>query len=292
MMLLGAVGCAGNFETTATTGGQAAAVLQGSVHGGQQPVSGATIQLYAVGTTADQSAATPLLTQPVLSDIDGNFTITGLYSCTGATQVYITATGGIPGGSLPNPNLAMMTALGACSSLTPATQISIDENTTVAATSALASYMSSYTAVGSGTSDAAALTQAFALAAEYVSTSNGQAPGQGIPAGYSDPVSLINTLGDIVSACINSTGGVAGDGTNCGNLFTLTTPSGGHGADRYRDSVAQYRTHPAGEYHRVVQSFAGWWPVPAVAQRGSCKLPVGDAAQHGDPQLLCFPGDR
>ena len=226
MMLLLSAGCAGNFQTTASSP-QAAAVLQGSVHGGQQPVSGATIQLYGVGTTADKSAATTLLTAPVLTDGNGNFSITGLYSCTGVTQVYITATGGIPGGSLPNPNLAMMTALGACSSLTATTQIAIDENTTVAATSALLPYMSSYAAVGSGTSDAAAMTQAFALASQYVSPSSGQAPGQGIPAGYRAPISLINTLGNIISACINSTGGTAGDNTNCGNLFTLATPSGG-----------------------------------------------------------------
>src|ERR1700743_3011274 len=53
----------------------------GSVHGGQQPVAGASIQLYTVGTTADGSAATPLLTSTVTSDATGSFTITGLYSC-------------------------------------------------------------------------------------------------------------------------------------------------------------------------------------------------------------------
>ena len=42
----------------------------GSVHGGQQPVVGATIQLYTVGTTADGSAATPLLTSTVTSGPD------------------------------------------------------------------------------------------------------------------------------------------------------------------------------------------------------------------------------
>src|SRR5215472_16144810 len=57
----------------------------GSVHGGQQPVVGATIQLYTVGTTADGSAATPLLTATVTSDATGSFSITGLYSCTGST---------------------------------------------------------------------------------------------------------------------------------------------------------------------------------------------------------------
>jgi hypothetical protein len=69
-----------------------------SVHGGQQPVSGATLQLYAVGTTGDGSAATPLLTQAVTSDANGNFDITGGYTCPSAsTLVYITATGGIRG---------------------------------------------------------------------------------------------------------------------------------------------------------------------------------------------------
>jgi hypothetical protein len=37
-------------------------VKQGSVRGGQQAVTGATIQLYAVGTAGDGSASTPLLT--------------------------------------------------------------------------------------------------------------------------------------------------------------------------------------------------------------------------------------
>ena len=243
--LLFGAGCAREtWQTTAPATG-AAAVMEGSVHGGQQPVAGATIQLYGVGTTADKAAATPLLTQPVLTDGNGNFSITGLYSCTGVTQVYITATGGIPGGSIPNPNLAMMTALGACSSLNPSTQIAIDENTTVAATSALLPYMASYTAVGSGTSDAAALAQAFTLAGEYVGTASGQAPGQGVPAGYSAPISLTNTLGDIVSACVNSAGGTAGDGTACGMLFTLTTPAGGSAPTDTVSALLNIATTPA-----------------------------------------------
>src|SRR5438445_4103263 len=73
-------------------------VRHSSVHGGQQPVSGATLQLYAVGTTGDGSAATALLTQAVTSDANGNFDITGAYTCPSAsTLVYITATGGNPG---------------------------------------------------------------------------------------------------------------------------------------------------------------------------------------------------
>ncbi len=125
--------------------------ISGRVHGGQQPVSGATIQLYAVGLTGDGSAALSLLSnQAVLSDANGAaFTITGLYSCSGSTQVYLTATGGNPGLGAVNPNIALMVALGPCSSLTSSTFISVNELTTVAAVEALAPYMTAANAIGS-----------------------------------------------------------------------------------------------------------------------------------------------
>src|SRR5580704_2878339 len=162
----------------------------GSVHGGQQPVVGAAIQLYTVGTTADGSAATPLLTSTVTSDATGSFTITGLYSCTNATQVYIVATGGNPGLSTANPNIALMAALGPCSSLTSSTFISINELTTVAAVAALAPYMTSATAIGSSPSNASSLAAAFTLANEYVNTTTGLSPGN-VPTGYTVPTAQL-----------------------------------------------------------------------------------------------------
>lgn len=195
----------------------------GSVHGGQQPVAGASIQLYTVGTTADGSPATPLLTQTVTSDATGSFTITNLYSCTNATQVYLVATGGNPGLSTNNPNIALMAALGPCSALTASTFINIDELTTVAAVSALAPYMTSVSAIGSSSSDASSLAAAFTLANQLVNTATGTAPGTNLPVGATVPVTQLNTLADILSACINSTGGTAGDGSLCGKLFSLTT---------------------------------------------------------------------
>jgi hypothetical protein len=200
--------------------------FSGHVHGGQQPVSGATLQLYTVGTAADGSASTPLLTETVTSDARGNFNITGLYSCTSATLVYMTATGGNPGLASANPNLAMMTALGPCSSLTPSTFISINELTTVAAVYALAPYMTSASAVGSTTAHTSSLTSAFSLASQFVAPSTGQSPGIDIPSGYSAPTVQLNTLADILASCINSTGGSSRDGSLCGSLFALSTPSG------------------------------------------------------------------
>ena len=219
--LLALTGCgySPKFSTPATGNSQ----YSGSVHGGQQPIVGAAIQLYTVGTTADGSAATPLLTSTVTSDATGSFTITGLYSCTSATQVYIVATGGNPGLSAANPNIALMAALGPCSSLTPSTFININELTTVAAVSALAPYMTSISAIGSSPSDAASLASAFTLANELVDTATGTSPGANLPSGFTVPTAELNTLADILSACINSTGGTAGDGSLCGQLFSLTT---------------------------------------------------------------------
>jgi hypothetical protein len=218
-------GCAVQSGTNGVS--PAANGVTGNVHGGQQPVAFSTVQLYTVGTTADGSAAAPLLTQTVTSDAGGNFTLTGLYSCSGATLVYLTASGGQPGPGITNPNLAMMTALGPCSSLTPSTFIQINEVTTVAAVSALAPFMTGYSAVGSNSGDVSALTNAFTLASELVNTATGQAPGSNVPAGMAVPATLMNTLANVVAACVNSAGGVSGDGSACGSLFALTTPSGG-----------------------------------------------------------------
>jgi cardiolipin synthase len=199
--------------------------------GGQQPVSGATIQLYAIGTSSDYSAGSTLLPTgtgtAIKSDSNGNFSITGKYICGSSTDVYITATGGSPGGYSANANLTLMAALGPCSSLGSSTNIVINEVTTVAAVVALHLFMTGPANVGSSAYDATILQQDFTLAAELVNTANGTSPGAGVPSGMSVPSTLINTLGNVLAACINSNGGYAGDsGSNCGNLFTLTMPPG------------------------------------------------------------------
>jgi len=202
---------------------------QGLVHGGQQPVTGATIQLYAVGTTGDGSPSTPLLSPAVVTDANGAFNLAGKFSCPSpSSPVYILAIGGNPG--LPqgtnNPALAMMAALGPCGNLSATTFIFIDELTTVAAVYSLAPYISSPSAIGSSPGDAPSLANAFTLASQLVNTTTGTAPGTGLPAGTTVPASQINTIGDILSTCVNTAGGISGDNTLCGTLFSLTTPTG------------------------------------------------------------------
>jgi hypothetical protein len=87
--------------------------------------------------------------------------------------------------------------------------------------------MTSATNLGSGSGDAAPFASAFSLVNEYTNTTSGSAPGPTLPTGSYASSTEINTLGNVVASCINSPGGIAGDGSACGNLFTLATPSGG-----------------------------------------------------------------
>ena len=228
--------------------------VSGRVHGGQQPVADSNIQVYVVGTTGDGSpAATLLNTTVTTSDGTGNatnsnanagngfnslpagyFTITGDYTCPSSTsEVYLVSTSGDPGLGSLNPNLALIAAIGPCGNLTPSTSIQVNEITTVAAAASLASFATGYAGIGSFPSDAAALQSAFLNVNEIVDNTTGAIPGPALPAGNEIPVAMINTLADIIAACVNSSGGVAGDGSPCGILFKQTTPIGLGGTFRY-----------------------------------------------------------
>jgi Chitobiase/beta-hexosaminidase C-terminal domain len=226
--------CSGVMPLATSSGGPSLA-LRGSVHGGQQPVVGATIQLYSVGTIGDASTATPLGSSTTTAG-DGSFSLTGKYLCSNAvngvnTLVYVLSVGGNPGTGINN-NLVMMAALGQCSSLTSGTFINIDEVTTVGSIAALYSpYMTSATNLGSGSADAAAFSTAFGNVAQYTNTSTGTAPGPSLPGGFYASSTEINTLGNILASCVNSAGGAAvgassSDGSACGNLFNLTRNGG------------------------------------------------------------------
>ena len=243
-------GCGTNLKTTsgATLTASARGAVSGSVHGGQQPIANSTIQLYAAGTTGDGSAAVPLLQgTPVLTDVNGGFTITGLYSCPSqSTPVFLLATGGNPGlgAGATNPNIALMSALGPCGNLTSSTFIAVDEVSTVAAAYSLSPFMNNYTSVGSTSNDAASLATAFALVNQYVDTATGLGPGPALAAGHTAPIAALYTLADALAACVNSVGGSAGDGSACGRLFDAATPGGGPAPANTLDAILNIAKNP------------------------------------------------
>ena len=228
--MLGVVLAAGcGTGTLARLEPSAPLAVRGSVHGGQQPVSGASIQLYAAGASGYASAAMPLLSTPAKTDAAGMFSITGMYTCPSATTpVYIVAQGGNPGlaSGTGNSALAMMTALGPCGNLSASTSVAINELTTVASVWPLAQFMSDAAHVGSSPGNAQGLANAFAMVNNLVDTAAGAAPGSA-PPGSLLPVAELNTLADALAACINSPGGAGGDGSLCGTLFSAATAPGG-----------------------------------------------------------------
>ena len=227
-------GCATNklatpaAPTTVNTSPSVAA-SSGNIHSGALPITGASIQLYAVGGSGDGSAATPMLTSTALSDTSGSFSIAGLYECPSATtDIYLTATGGDPSltSGATNAQSVLMAALGPCGNVSSKTPITVNEVTTVAAVAALAPFLESYTAVGSASSDASKMADAFTTAAELANFSTGSAPGADVPAGQDVPTQKLNSLAGILSTCVHSVGGKAGDGSPCGQLFSLAASDG------------------------------------------------------------------
>ncbi len=292
--------------------------ISGAVHGGQQPVTDSAIQLYAVGTTGDGSAATPLLSGAfTTSDGSGNasnsnanagnsfnalpagfFIISGDYACPAGAEAYLTSTGGNPGlaAGTNNQSLALMAALGPCSNLGPSTNLVVNELTTVGSIAALAPYMSSYSAIGSGTGDAAALQAAFGTAGEYTDVSQGIVPGLALPASTYASSYEIATLGDAIAACVNSDG-TAANGNPCGTLFADATPTAGTAPTDTIGATLNIVNNPAlnvcaifglaagsPPFEPTLSSCPSTWTLPisslTVSVAGPSTVTIGQTAQY------------
>ncbi|MES2390670.1 MAG: ice-binding family protein, partial [Acidobacteriota bacterium] len=214
------------------------AAIEGNIHGGQQPVVGAQIQLYAAGAPTTGGGyglgSSPLITGILpVSDLNGNFSITGKFTLPpGANHFYIVATGG-SGGSGINNNIALMAVLQGCtaeSALSPAAFININEVTTAAAVMALSPFMAAPAAgntgapaIGAPATAYSSLQNAFATARNLASVSSGGALNHAQNYATSDNNALtLNSLGNTLAYCVNSDL-VSG---NCSTLGTDATPSG------------------------------------------------------------------
>jgi len=209
-------GCAMN-----SSGGDLAAnaTVGGVAMGGRQPVSSAAVSFYATGTSGYGSTAT--LLGSATTDANGVFTITrNANTCSDPQQVYLVASGGNPG-SGTNTASVLVEALGKCSAITSSTNgLVINELTTVAAAYALQGFADTTVNIGTSSTNAQGLTHAFANAANLV-TLNGL-PLSTTPGGNGTvPTVVLNTLGDILASCVNSSGPTS---TPCSTIL-LGAPS-------------------------------------------------------------------
>ncbi len=206
--------------------------LQGMVRGGQHAIAGSMVQMYAAGSTGNGSSAKALLAHPVQTGSDGGFTISGPLACPLASSpVYLVATGGSPGLSsgVENPSIALMANLGSCGDLSKVSFATINEVTTVGSIWPLAAYARSASQIGFGTMDVQGFDAAEESLGKLVNVADGTAPGPMLVTGDVPPTAKLHTLANILAACVDSTGGRAGDGSACGRLF-LTAASEGSAA--------------------------------------------------------------
>jgi hypothetical protein len=248
------VGCGANTNfTQGVETDTTMSAVSGTVHGGPNPVTNATVTLYATTNAAYGTGGTVLGT--ATTNASGVFSFTGTETaCPAGQQAYIVSAGGYTGSfSASNTAALLMAAIGPCSGLSEGasgTHVIIDEPTTIAAAYALGQFMSitgtasapvvnisapanNNAATGSCTTSsvthattgcvAAGLAHAFLNAATLVSTNTGLAnTAVSGTATAVVPQQLINTLANSVEACVNSSGSSS---TPCQNLMTDTTPT-------------------------------------------------------------------
>ncbi|MFC6645156.1 hypothetical protein ACFQBQ_06050 [Granulicella cerasi] len=237
--------------------------ISGKVIGGNIPVNGAKVYLFAAGTAGNAGPGLAAATTNksvsliksttgtsvdtngnyyVTSGADGSFVLTGKWGpCTTGQQLYVYALGGNTMGGDPtksggvngvNATAAVMAVLGECSTVTSATVVNVNEVSTVAAAYAVAGFATDSThisddeGVTGNTTQAQAVTgmaNAFSNVFNLVSEGSGTALTK-TPAGNGTvPTATINTIADIMADCIQTSGVTS---TPCADLYAFTgTPT-------------------------------------------------------------------
>ena len=246
VLLAGCSNQAGFVSTSTNPGSVSGLAFNGRVHGGQQPISGARVYFYAINTTgyagpgvvaSTSNASISLLNNKVLSqtpaggmdsngnyyattDVNGDFSISGDYTCqTAFPNTYILAVGGTIG-TVSNSAANLMASVGNCTSSNFAsTYVVVNEVSTVAAAYAMSGYMTDPTHVS--TTGALLANAGVANAIQTLGNLYTQSTGIALsatPAGNGVvPQSEVNTLANILAACVNSTGPSS---SFCTTLFT------------------------------------------------------------------------
>lgn len=240
LLLLSACSYQSNHSTAdvpapaASTAQTVAASLSGSVHGGRQPISGATVIAYAVSATAG-TAATEIAS--AITDANGNFSISFSPTPANGQIVYLVAVGGNANGSGTNSAIALMSVAGAYCATSGCgfpTSVNIDELSTVASTAALRVFIN-FTACSNITGDtqppgdtcvnlpgATPLPSVAGTVNNLVDVSNGEASGfltsqaSGTPAYLT--LQKLDSLADILASCVNASGSTS---AACTQLFAV-----------------------------------------------------------------------
>jgi hypothetical protein len=261
LSLLSGCGMGTSSTGLAADGSGSGAPLAGMLHGGPNPIVGATITLYT--TTSNGYGATANVVTSTTSGSDGSFSLpTATNACPSGEYAYVTAYGGTTGAKTNSTSL-LMVPIGLCSSnysfsggvnTYTGPYLWINEVTTAVSAYALGNFMTvtnagvvnigspatnhSTASASSASPSAAGLAHAFANALAIVNISTGLPKtytngGTSATTGGLIPGAELLLLGNILQGCVNTNGptgtntATSNDGTVCGKLYSLTTPPQG-----------------------------------------------------------------
>ena len=237
------------------TGSVPGAAFKGRVYGGQNPIQGAHIYLYAINNTGYGGASESLLNAAgnttedgsgnyyVTTDPSGNFSVSSDYTCTeGISHLYIYSIGGNPGAGT-NPAAGLMASLQSCTVPNfSTTVVDVNEVSTVATAYALAGFATDAThfSIPNDALAATGMNNATKTVENLETLRTGVALAT-TPAGNGTvPQKEINTLANILASCVNSNGAVTGptNATPCYTLFTNALSGGSTGTQPMETATA------------------------------------------------------
>lgn len=265
-------GCS-NMTSTASSGGvTAAAKVGGKIHGGNQPVAGATVNLFFASQATFTAGATRVATTTSSTDGNGSFSFNKIasapndgssasFSCPGGSvnpYMYVVAKGGTTvntPGATANTDAEFIAPMGRCADVNASTNIYMSEVVTVATMAAIHQYMNPTAAVGPIESTIGsdgifvsdgALFRSFESVSLMASPLTGlgnasltrtgdRAGALGVTMTITPEVAKINQLANIISACINQT---SGGSTICATIYNSAKPPANAGTTSV--SNAQY----------------------------------------------------
>jgi hypothetical protein len=209
--------------------------FSGRAMAGTQPVVGATVQVYAAGTSGNGSAGTVLLTNTLITDGAGAFTVPAGYACPAASsQLYI-----VVRGDAAHPYISLATAVGACNQLASGSQFLINEVTTAATAYGLAQFLSPGGNIGSSATNTRGISNAAATVASLANLTTGRSPGASFPPNGSSPAAKINSIANLLNTCTSAT-----SASGCNALFSATTPGNGTAPSNTLDAALNLVRNP------------------------------------------------
>jgi hypothetical protein len=202
--------------------------VKGTVFGGRQPISGATITIYAFGTGGyGQGAASR---GSVTSATDGSFVFAaGANTCINGDTLYIVASGGNPGSGVDNPASVLMSLLGSCSASKTAV-VNINELSTIASMFSLAQYFNPSTeSFGHSSTYSTGLLNAVATASVLADLTHGLA-NTSVASAPTNTITMtpesqkMNLMANMLAACVNSNQSASVNSSACSTLFSNAVP--------------------------------------------------------------------